>query len=195
MEIGAFVLSCISILLSIIFGIITFVQNRKLHNENKILTCKPNLQVELLWDNKIGGQIIKKEYAIDSFNVWESKYTPFYTDGNIYLNNTFNKQKPVFTLFISNSGFGPAKNIVLTSIKFILDNKVITNIEKKSNICNNISAGQKIAKKIYCDIPKKALNKIQIEIDYFDMNNKHYSKRYVYLDSDLNENLVEIEED
>lgn len=64
MEVAAFVLSCVSIAISIIFGIITIVQNRKLHNENKNLSCKPNLVSTLLWDNKIGGQIVKKNMPL-----------------------------------------------------------------------------------------------------------------------------------
>lgn len=70
MEVAVFVLSCVSIAFSIAFGIITIAQSQKLHNENKNLSCKPNLSTTLLWEHKICGQIIKKEYAIDFYNVW-----------------------------------------------------------------------------------------------------------------------------
>ena len=193
MEIAALVLSIISIILSFIFSLITIIQNKKLHNENKTLNCRPNLQVELLWDDKIGGQIIKKEYAIDSYNVWEAVDTPFYVDGDIYYDGIKTKKNATFTIFIQNTGFGTAKEVKLKHLKFkIRDTEVLTKGE--ASVLNNISVGQKIAKKIFCIKPEDQFDRIEIEIQYLDLNGKEYITKMIYLDSELNKNLVLIEE-
>lgn len=192
MEIAAFVLSCVSITISIVFGILTFVQNRKLHNENKTLSCKPNIKCILLWDNKIGGQIVKKEYAIDSYNVWESKYTPYYQDGDIHIFEE-NKvhSKPIFTIFIENSGFGVAKLIKIVNLKYINNQSIIKNIDCSENLFTNIAPSEKAAKRIYCFVPKEPFDKLHITLEFVDMNNKKYKNEYKFIDSKLNKNLVE----
>ena len=192
MEVAAFVLSCVSIAISIIFGIITIVQNRKLHNENKNLSCKPNLVSTLLWDKKIVGQIVKKEYAIDSYNVWESKYTPYYKDGDIHIFEDNNVQsKPIFTIFIENSGFGAAKSIKITNLQYINDNLTVKNINCCENVASNIAPSEKIAKKIFCFVPSELFDKIHITLEFVDINNVKYTKEYKYIDSKLNKNLIE----
>lgn len=70
---------------AIVISAASFLQSRILHNENKKLTVLPNLDVILLIDNRIIGRIVHQNDGIDELNIWESKYSDYYTYHDLYL--------------------------------------------------------------------------------------------------------------
>ena len=177
MEVTSLVFSIIAVVVSILAMILSVVQNRKLHNENQKLSVEPDVNIDLLFDSRIGGQIIKKEYAIDSYNVWESKYTEYYVDNEVEIDNC---KRALFTIFIKNTGNGVANAISLESIEIKTKNEVRV-FDNKIIVFNSCNSGEKLANKIYIDIDPNEIMGVKLKISYFNiMKNKiYYTYNYV----------------
>lgn len=177
MEVTSLVFSIIAVVVSILAMILSVIQNRKLHNENQKLSVEPDVNIDLLFDSKIGGQIINKKYAIDSYNVWESKYTEYYVDNEVEIDNC---KRALFTIFIKNTGNGVANAISLESIEIKTKNEIKV-FENKIIVFNSCNSGEKLANKIYIDIDPNEIMSVKLKISYFNiMKNKiNYTYNYV----------------
>lgn len=159
-------------ILAIIISAASFVQNRRLHNENKKLTVLPNLDISFLIDNRITGQIVRQNDGIDEFNIWKSKYSDYYTNHDVYLQENC---KALFTVLISNVGMGVAKNIKFSDIVIYLKDCVASC--KSKNILFTCSAGETKANKIYANYTPADVEKVEITIVYEDiLGNAHTMK-------------------
>lgn len=177
MEVTSLVFSIIAVAVSILAIILSVIQNRKLHNENQKLSVEPDVNIDLLFDSKIGGQIVNKKYAIDSYNVWESKYTEYYVDNKVEIDNC---KRALFTIFIKNTGNGVANAISLESIEIKTKNEIKV-FENKIIVFNSCNSGEKLANKIYIDIDPNEIMGVKLKISYFNiMKNKiNYTYNYV----------------
>ena len=127
MAIGSLITSIIALIISAGSIIISFIQNRKLHNENRKLSTEPSLSVDLLFDSKIRGHYVTKNDGIDSLNVWESKYSSLYVGNKI----KYDASKALFTIIVQNSGNAVANDICINEIKIISQGKETIFSDKK----------------------------------------------------------------
>lgn len=168
-------LSVIAVVVSVMGVVVATVQNRKLHNENKSLSVKPCLEVQLLFDSRICGRIIKCKDAIDEFNIWESKYTEYYTNHDLCLNGN---TQGLFTVIVKNSGNGLAKNIIYSKISIKTNDAVF---EFESNeILFFCSENEIKANKILSDIKPEDILKVSMTVSYQDMLNKTYIEKFIF---------------
>ena len=158
------VLAILSFAFSIVSVFLTYIQNKRLHNDNKKLASLPNLDVEVHLHERIRGQIVKKKYAIDEFNVWESKFTPYYTQRDLSFGNASNV---LFTVLVNNIGNGPAKNIVIETIKVSCgNNEFLYHSSEKLFSCNK---DEMKANVIAMDIHTEEVDKVEIVFQYIDI--------------------------
>lgn len=150
--------------LAIIISIASFIQTKRLHNDNKKLTTMPNLDIELLFDSRIRGRIVQRNDGIDQLNVWESKYTPFYTNHDLYFGNA---SKALFTVLVKNVGNGVAKNITVAEITLFSDGNEIR--YKANDLLFTCSSGEIKASKIFINHAAENLDKVEAVVTYEDM--------------------------
>ena len=163
------VLAILSFAFSIVSVFLTYIQNKRLHNDNKKLASLPNLDVEVHLHERIRGQIVKKKYAIDEFNVWESKFTPYYTQRDLSFGNASNV---LFTVLVNNIGNGPAKNIVIETIKVSCgNNEFLYHSSEKLFSCNK---DEMKANVIAMDIHTEEVDKVEIVFQYIDILGVEY---------------------
>ena len=162
-------LALLSLVISIISIILTHLQNKKLHNDNKKLSALPTLDVDVHLHDRIRGQIVKKTYAIDEFNVFETKFSPYYTSRDLGFDN---KTNIVFTVIVRNIGNGPAKNIVYETIKVFCGNNEFTyNSSELLFTCNNNEIKANV---IAMDLFPDEVDCMELTIKYTDiLGNKH----------------------
>ncbi len=165
------ILSVIAILLSVL----SFIQNRRLHNDSKRLTVLPNLDVRLLIDSRIIGRVVQQEDAIDKLNVFKSKYSDYYTNHDVFLQRNC---KALFSVLISNVGMGVAKNIRFSEIAIFLKDDVTT--RKSNTILFTCSAGETKANKIYADYAPTDVVKVAIIFAYEDILGKTHILKNCY---------------
>ena len=168
-------LALLSFVISVLSIILSYMQNKRLHNDNKKLSSLPNLDVEVHLHERIRGQIVKKKYAIDEFNVWESKFTPYYTQRDLGFDDSKNI---LFTVLVKNIGNGPAKNIVFKTIKVFCGNKEFSyNSSEMLFSCNN---GEIKANVIAMDIYTDEVDKVEILFQYTDILGVNHTLKNVY---------------
>ena len=161
-EFASLVLSGLSFLFSVIACFLSLNQNRKIHKENILLQTKPSIKLELLVDSKIGGQIVKKQYAIDSFNVWESAYTPYYVKQELIFDA---KTKPLFTICVTNNGNAVAKSILVRRITLFAGEE--TKIYESDEILfSSCGINEKIASRIYIDYDQNIIEEVEVLLEY-----------------------------
>lgn len=161
--------------LAIIISIASFIQTKRLHNDNKKLTTIPNLDIELLFDSRIRGRIVQRNDGIDQLNVWESKYTPFYTNHDLYFGNA---SKALFTVLIKNVGNGVAKNITIAEITLFSDGSEIS--YKANDLLFTCSSGEIKANKIYINHAIERLNKVEVVVMYEDILKEMHTLKNTY---------------
>ena len=174
------ILSIIAIVISVISIIITFFQNRKLHNENKALQVKPNLYLELLFHSKIGGfSEIRGAGTIDEMSVFTTKYTPYYTHHDIRMDKS---DKVLFTLCITNNGKGAADDIVVSNVQIKTDTCL------QEFTCDDIlfscSETEKKASKIYAELTPENVKEVSLQIKYKDMLDTPYVEYFTFVPID-----------
>lgn len=160
---------------AIVISAASFLQSRILHNENKKLTVLPNLDVILLIDNKIIGRIVHQNDGIDELNIWESKYSDYYTYHDLYLQDC---NKSLFTVLVSNVGMGVAKNIRFSEIAIYIENCVTS--YKSESILFTCSAGETKANKIYADCDPADVTNVELTIAYEDILGKTHILKNSY---------------
>lgn len=176
MSIASFVVSMISIIVAIISIIVATFQNRKLHNENIGLSTMPLLNIDLLFDRHISGQIVKKEYAFDRYNVWESEYTPYYVDNEVYYDCS---NKALFTINITNVGKGIAEDIKIIELVICFANeKALYNEEKL--LFESCALGERKANKIYINQDDAIIEIVELSIKYTDVLMREKKIKYIF---------------
>ena len=168
-------LSVIAIIVSVIGVVVSAIQNQKLHNDNKKLSITPCLEVQLLFDSLITGRIVKYKDAIDEFNKWESKYTPYYTNHDLYLKDN---TRGLFTVLIKNSGNGVAKNISYSSI--CIKTKDSTIDFESNEILFFCSENDIKANRIRSDIRPEEVVEVTILVSYQDVLNKNHIEKFIF---------------
>ena len=171
--------------IAIVISAASFIQNRRLNNENKQLTVLPNLDVNLLFDGRIIGKIVRENNGIDELNIWKSKYSEYYTNHDLYLQED---GKALFTALVSNVGMGVAKNIRFNEIDISL-NDSITSCKSKE-ILFTCSAGETKANKIYAEYTPSEVKEVKITITYDDILNKTHTFKNTY--EPISENRCEM---
>lgn len=161
--------------LAIIISIASFIQAKRLHNDNKKLATVPNLDIELLFDSRIRGRIIQRNDGFDQLNIWESKYTPFYTNHNLYFDDV---SKALFTVLIKNVGNGVAKNIKIAEITLFSDGSEIS--YKANDLLFTCSSGEIKANKIYINHAIERLNKVEVVVMYEDILKETHTLKNTY---------------
>ncbi len=162
-------------IVAIIISVASFIQNRSLHNDNKRLTTLPNLDVNILFDKRITGKIVRENNGIDELNIWKSKYSEYYTNHDLYFCET---KQALFTVLVKNVGLGVAKNINIREVSLYLKN---TNTNYKFNeILFTCSTGETKANKIYSNYSPSEIKKVEITIDYEDILNKTHIFKNTY---------------
>lgn len=161
--------------LAIIISIAAFIQTQKLHNDNKKLTTLPNLDIELLFDSRIRGRIVQRNDGFDQLNVWESKYTPFYTNHDLYFDNA---PTALFTILVKNVGNGVAKNITVAEITLFSDGNEIS--YKANDLLFTCSAGEIKASKVYINHAVEHLDKVEAVVIYEDMLKATHTLKNTY---------------
>ncbi len=173
-EIITTTISGIALLFSIASFIVSVYQNKKLHNENIVLQTKPSIKLELLVDSRIGGQIVKKQYAIDSFNVWESAYTPFYIQQELVLGK---KIKPLFTICITNNGNAVANSIVVRKIALFASDEIKT-YESNEILFSSCGINEKLASRIYIDCDQNIIEEVEVVLEYRTILQKQVTETF-----------------
>lgn len=186
MEVTSLVFSIIAVVVSILAMILSIVQNRKLHNENQKLSIEPDINIDLLFDSKIGGQLIKKEYAIDSYTVWESKYTKYYVNNEVEIDKC---KQALFTIFIKNTGNGVANAISLENIEIKTKNETKI-FDKKVIIFNSCNSGEELANKIYIDIDPNEIMSVKLKVSYFNLMKNKINYTYNYVTDKPNKEML-----
>ena len=182
------ILSIIAIVVSIVTFLITILQNKKIHNENKTLQTKPNLCVELLFHSRIRGWIEKRsEGTIDELNIFTTQYTAYYTHHDIKIDKS---DKVLFTICISNKGKGSADDIIVNRIR------IKTDTYMQEFTCEDIlfscSEAEKSASQIYAEILPENVKEVQLQISYKDILGKLYVEDLTFVPID--DNLAEMRE-
>lgn len=185
MEIAGFVISLISAIIAGVSIVITVRQNRKLHEENQKLSSEHSLSVDLLFDARIGGNVVVKKDALDSFNVWESKYTPLYVDNEIIIENS---SRALFTIVVKNGGNAVANDICITELKLKTKSDVRT-YSDKAILFESCSAGEVKANRIYIKQDSDSIEEVELTIEYFNLLNQKKSNKYYYRVDGTNEML------
>ena len=184
MEIATLILSILSFVLAIISIVISTYQNRKLHNENLKLSSKPQLDISLLFDNKIGGKIIEEKNVIDSINVWKSKYSNLYVSNFIKYDNI---KKALFTILIKNNGNGVANDICIEKIQIQTKTNIIVRNEKIM-VLSSCNAGETKANKIFIN-ECNDVETVLLTISFTDLLNKKCTLTYNYV-TDENKDML-----
>ena len=161
--------------LAIILSIASFIQAKRLHNDNKKLTTLPNLDIALLFDARIRGRFVHGNDGFDQLNVWESKYTPFYTQHDLYFDNA---QKALFTVLVKNVGNGVAKNIKVAEITLFSNGSEIS--YKANDLLFTCSSGEIKASKVYINHATEQLDKIEVVVTYEDILKKTHTLKNTY---------------
>ncbi len=180
------IISIIAVVVSILSTIITMSQNKKLQNENQKLSIEPNIDIDLLFDSLIGGQIMKKEYAIDSYNVWVSKYSEYYVDNLVRYDKS---RKALFTIFVKNAGKGVANEICVENIEIetINENKSYNDAKMIFSSCD---VGEKLANRIFLDVDLKEIKTVQLKISYINLMKNKAQYIYKYIVDDSNKTML-----
>lgn len=176
MEIAGLIISIFSVIIAVGSILISVKQNRKLHNENRILSSEPSLSVDLLFDSKIGGHTVIKKDAIDSFNVWESKYTPLYVENEILLEDS---KRALFTIVIKNNGNAVANDICIKELKLISKSWTKTFSDRKI-LFESCSQSEEKANRIYIKQDSESIEKVELTIEYFNLLNQINCRKYYY---------------
>lgn len=185
MGVASLVISIISTLIAAGSIYISIKQNRRLHNENITLSSEPYLSVDLLFDAKIGGNVVVKKDALDSFNVWESKYTPLYVDNEIIIENS---TRALFTIVIKNNGNAVANDIRITELK--LNTKSGKRIfSDKEILFESCSTGEVKANRIYIKQESDTIEEVELTIEYFNLLDQKKCRKYYYRVDETNEML------
>lgn len=185
MGIASLIISIISALIAAVSIYISVKQNRKLHNENQTLSSEPSLSVDLLFDAKIGGNIVVNKDALDSFNVWESKYTPLYVNNEIIIENS---TRALFTIVVKNNGNAVANDICIKELKLNTKSGVRT-FSDKEILFESCSTGEVKANRIYIKQDSESIEEVELSIEYFNLLNQKKSRKYYYRIDGTNEML------
>ena len=135
----------------------------------------PNLDVSLLIDSRITGRVIHQNDGIDELNIWKSKYSDYYTNHDLHLQDT---KKALFTVLVSNVGMGVAKNIRFSEVVIGLKDGVTSC--KSESILFTCSSGETKANKIYADYAPTDVKKVEITIAYEDILGKTHTIKNCY---------------
>jgi hypothetical protein len=168
-------LALLSFAISIISIVLSYIQNKRLHDDNKKLSCLPILDVEIHLHDRIRGQIVKKTYAIDEFNVWETKYTPYYTHRDLGFGNATNV---LFTVLVKNIGNGPAKNIIYKTIKVYCGDSEF--LHTSSEILFSCNKDEIKANVIAMDVFSEEVDKVEIVFQYTDILGVNHTLNNTY---------------
>lgn len=173
------VLSIVAILVSIVSFLLTILQNRKIHNENKTLQVKPNLCIELLFHSRIRGWMEKRNRntgcKIDEINVHTTQYTPYYTHHDIRIDKS---NKSLFTICMSNKGKGSADDIIVNCIRIKTDTYSQEYIS--DDILFSCSESEKKASQIYAELLPENVKEVQLQIRYKDILGKSYTEDFTF---------------
>ena len=160
---------------AIVISVASFFQSRKLHNENKKLTVLPNLDVSLLFDSRITGNITQQCDGIYNQNIWKSKYFDYYTYHDLHLQDS---NESLFTVLVSNVGLGVAKNVKFSEITIYAKEHIMSH--KSKSILFTCSAGDIKANKVYADFDSADVIKVELTIKYDDMLGKTHALKNCY---------------
>lgn len=163
------ILSIISIVISALALLLSVIQNRRLHNDNKRLQVLPIMSEKLMVWSRIRCEVERQKDAFDELNVLVSPYDAFYNNNDIVVSES---DFPLFTLLTKNSGNGIGDNICAKEVAIITTTDRLEFRSEK--VIFSCPAGETIATKIYANIDEETIKEVQVKIRYTDIFGKPY---------------------